>query len=271
MHPKLHLIALAFAISLTPASAQILHASGPLPSYEVVDIKASDGAPPPGGIPPKPRDEIWTFVTTRMVIASAYNVPTFSKSEIIGGPSWIDGQIYEIRAKIDGQLSGAMQQMPNKDRQRQVELMDQSLLADRFKLKIHFETRQLSQFALVVAKSGSKLKPAANPSLHAPITSKPVGAATDLQMISTTTDMLATIVGMEPEIGGRPVINQTGLTGLYDVTLDWTPNPVADTNPDASGPSLFTALEEQLGLRLVEIKGPVEVVVIDHIEKPSEN
>jgi bla regulator protein blaR1 len=90
-------------------------------------------------------------------------------------------------------------------------------------------------------------------------------------MTSTTTDTLAAIVGLEPEIGGRAVINQTGLTGLYDVTLNWTPNRIADANPDASGPSLFTALQEQLGLRLVETKGPVEVVVIDRIERPTEN
>jgi uncharacterized protein (TIGR03435 family) len=263
---------LALAIAFAPVHAQILHANGPLPSYEVATVKPVESTPPPSaGAPPVPHDEMIMFMPARILIASAFNVGAFSKSEVIGGPSWIDEQVYEIQAKINGPLSEAMQHMSNKERQRQIALMDQSLLADRFGLKVHFESRELPQFNLVVAKSGTKLKPAANPSAHAPIMSKMVGTGMDLQITSTTTDMLATILGFEPKIGGRPVINQTGLTGLYDVTLDWTPSRVADTNPDASGPSLFTALEEQLGLKLVETKGPVEVVVIDHIEKPSEN
>ena len=166
MRLKLHRLALALAIALAPAHAQILHPSGPLPSYEVATIKPVDGAPPPspGGPPPMPRDEMLRFVNTRILIASAYNAEAFARSEIIGGPSWLDSQIYEIHTKIGGPLSDAMQQISNAQRKKNMELMDQSLLADRFKLKVHFETRQLPQYALVAAKGSPKLAAAVNPS-----------------------------------------------------------------------------------------------------------
>ena len=236
MRLKLHRLALALAIALAPAHAQILHPSGPLPSYEVATIKPVDGAPPPspGGPPPMPRDEMLRFVNTRILIASAYNAEAFARSEIIGGPSWLDSQIYEIHTKIGGPLSDAMQQISNAQRKKNMELMDQSLLADRFKLNMHFETRQLPQYALVAAKGSPKLAAAVNPSgPHNRSMQMPSGQNMELTATAVSTDSLASMLQMEPEIGGRRIVNRTGLTGLYDVTLDWTPNRVADTNPNA--------------------------------------
>src|SRR6185312_3150289 len=252
---------------LTPTSirCQILHADGPRPSFEVATIKPVEGAPPPspGGPPPLPRDELRTFITARMLIALAYNVPALTRDEIVGGPGWLDSQIYEIDAKINGPLSDAMERMSTAERKQKIQLMQQSLLADRFRLKVHFETRQLSQFALITAKGGRKLASAANPSgPHDRSMQQRKDPEVELRAKTISMEDLTTLLQLEQEIGGRPIANQTGLTGLYDVTLDWLPARVADANPDVTGPSLFTALEEQLGLKLVETKGPVEVVVV---------
>ena len=187
--------------------------------------------------------------------------------------------------------------------------MKQSLLADRFKLKVHFEMREMPVYALVVAKGGSKVK-ATDPNVStAPLYFPPSGGAADpaqrsiqyantfgpnhrlfvtggtqggLQMTAKGMSMdnvaqsLQEVVG---DFGGRTIVNRTGLDGQYDFTLKWTSQqtasaPVADADGaavESDAPSIFTALEEQLGLKLVPAKGMVEVIVIDHIERPSEN
>ena len=184
----------------------------------------------------------------------------------------------------------------------QTSLMMQSLLADRFKLEVHFETRELPIYDLVVAKGGPKLTPAplpaTSPSSDAeaqpPTPILPTSAgdlrrgvlvlyhghAAEMTAKAASLDQLLRWLAGYSEIGGRTIINQTGLSGTYTFTLRWTrerlsaPSPQADaptssTDPDA--PPLFTSLQQQLGLRLVSTKGPVEVLVIDHIEKPSAN
>lgn len=262
-------------------NAQVYHPdTNPLPSFEVATVKPVDGAPPPmpGGPPPTAPDEIRLFVNTRILISMAYNVQGFAKDEIVGGPGWLDDQIYEVHAKINEPLSEALQRMPNRERRQKIELMEQSLLAERFKLKVHFETRELPAYALVVAKGGPKLT-LANPSLPHngnPRTSN--GQNQKLRATDITVENLAQLLQWEPEPGGRVVVDKTGLTGSYDITLDWTRDPAwtrdSSTGASASqdvGPSLFTALEEELGLKLVAAKEPVEVVVIDQIEKPTED
>jgi len=258
----------------TGIHAQILRPDGPPPSFEVATIKPVEGAPPPSSGPPSlPHDEIRVIETTKLLIASAYYLQASSPSEIIGGSAWTDNQMFDIKAKINGPLSEAMQQMSSNERKQKIQLMDQSLLADRFKLKVHFETRELPQYALVVAKGGVKLKPADPAEPHQRSAMVPKGQGAELTAAGTTTEDLASMLQFQPELGGRITVDQTGLTGRYDITLDWTPARVNATAPNSqdAGLSLFTALQEQLGLRLVETKGPVEVVVIDHIEKPSEN
>ena len=182
--------------------------------------------------------------------------------------------------------------------------MLQSLLADRFHLKVHIETRELPVYALVVARGGSKLKastpePATPPDQDAPPSppggpddaphSPPKGSmfvrmsSTGVQANATdsTVESLATMLTNQPDIGGRQVIDKTGLTGKYDWTLKWTPtvgmamrgmdNGAKETSGEPDAPGLFTALEEQLGLKLEPQKAPVEVVVIDHVEPPTAN
>jgi bla regulator protein blaR1 len=261
-------------IQTIPLRGQVLHADGQLPSFEVATIKPLEGAPPPmpGGPPRMPPDEVRLFVNTRILISMAYNVRGFARSEVVGGPAWLDSQIYEVHGKINGSLSEALQKMPNRKRRQEIELMEQSLLAKRFHLKVHYETRELPEYALVAAKGGPRLNPADPLLPHNGTTRVSQGQNQELKTTGSTIQNLIEMLQSEPEIGGRSIQNKTGLTGSYNFALDWTRDLTADVSGQHDGgPSLFTALEEQLGLKLVAIKGPVEVVVIDHINRPSAN
>lgn len=256
-------------------STQVLHAVGPLPSFEVATIKPLEGAPPPmpGGPPPLAPDEVRLFANTRVLISMAYNVQGFDKSEIVGGPAWLNEQIYEVHAKINAPLSRAMQQMPDRERERQIELMEQSLLAERFKLRAHFETRELAEFALVVAAKHGPTLTRSDPSLpRNGATRLSNGQSQELKSTGSTVQDLVQMLQSEPETGGRPILDKTGLTDSYDFSLKWTQDQTLDpSEPHAGNLSLFTALQEQLGLKLVPMKGPVQVVVVDSIERPSPN
>ena len=163
--------------------------------------------------------------------------------------------------------------------------MVQELLAERFKLKLHHETKELPMYAMTVVKSGVKMTPVAAVPVPADgaAPAKPQGSGIrgmgrgQLQGMNTTPDLLANVLGSQPEIGGRMVLDKTGLTGKYDFMLKWTPDAGmagavdAGAVPESSGPSLFTALQEQLGLRLDATKGMVDTIVIDSVEMPSEN
>jgi uncharacterized protein (TIGR03435 family) len=138
----------------------------------------------------------------------------------------------------------------------------QSLLEDRFRLKVHREDRPSTVYSLVVAKNGPKLKPGdtANPSMGNSLQDgKMVLKADGLSMGS-----LARFLSRQ---AGRPVVDKTGLTGAYDVKLEWSP----DQNADSAAESIFSAMQEQLGLRIEATKAPVNFVVVDSVERPSEN
>jgi uncharacterized protein (TIGR03435 family) len=229
----------------------------------------------------------------RLLMQNAYGLQAF---QISGGPGWIQSDGYDIEAKAGGKAS-----------HDQVLLMLRSLLEDRFQLKLHRETRQLPVYALTVPKSGLKLKapkdgscvpvdPNADlPPLRAapgqPAPGRPCGRVGvsgesfgvriegGAVAMPEFTRMLAMVLG-------RPLIDRTGFAGTFDVRLDFTPDEAAAGLPrsagagdpggtpaaDAAGPPpIFVAIQEQLGLRLEATKGPVEVLVIDHVERPSEN
>jgi uncharacterized protein (TIGR03435 family) len=218
-----------------------------------------------------------------------------SDAQVTGGPDWIKTQNFNIEAKEDDAQAAAFQKLPPDERDKQLRLMLQSLLIDRFKLKISHATKELPVYALVVAKGGPKLKPsaAAPPSPDgAPSGSAPqqrrgimMNGRGELTGTDTPMSLLADIISHQREAEGRVVLDKTGLAGNYDWTLHFTPESPApmfkgadaDTphdrgpGPDASGPSLFTALQEQLGLKLEPQKGSVETIVIDSVEKPSQN
>jgi uncharacterized protein (TIGR03435 family) len=211
----------------------------------------------------------------RLLIGAAYDVRDF---QLIGGPGWINSEHYDIEARAPG--DAPTEQM--------ISQMLRGLLADRFHLTVHRETRELPVYRLSVIKGGNKLEaavggnctpmiPPPNPAQIDPNTFRPCGG------FNTTTGMLrggsvtlARLAIALSRILGRTVIDETSLGGTYDVNLRWTPDETqALQTPqpaiDSAAPSLFTGLQEQLGLQLESGKGPVEVLVIDQAEKPSGN
>jgi uncharacterized protein (TIGR03435 family) len=198
-----------------------------------------------------------------MLVAFAYDVPAgFENRYILGGPAWLDSNIYEITAKIEGATFAAMQKLPVDQQRGQISLMEQALLAERFHLKAHFETRSLPAFALTLAKGGPRLTPA-----HPGETTRLAMQGDTITATALTLDQLL----RSPFLGSRTILNQTGLTGAYDFTLTYSNRTDAADDDPSAAPALSTAVQEQLGLKLVPAKGMVEVVVIDSIERPSEN
>jgi uncharacterized protein (TIGR03435 family) len=209
-------------------------------------------------------------MSVRNLIMRAYDVRAY---QISGGPASLTDMAdtaYDIAAKAEGEGTPAMEQ---------VRVMMQTLLADRFQLKLHRETKELPVYALVADKNGPKLKESATDA-KASIGFRMGGIKGSLTASKETMAQFALYLSNE---AGRPVLDETGLAGSYDFTLEWTreqpqilagapPPPAANAPaPDPSGPSLFTAVQEQLGLRLRPQKSPVELLVIDHVTKPSEN
>jgi uncharacterized protein (TIGR03435 family) len=192
-------------------------------------------------------------------------------ADIIGAPDWTDREVFDIQAKADASVPSSPEQM---------RLRVQSLLADRFQLKAHWETREMATYNLVVAKSGVKFKSSEDQS---PLrldsqrgVVKGIGKPSPAGMgvsISGTALPIDTLVSTVQSYANRPVFDKTGLSGMFDVTLDFLLEssgfPAPTTVP--SGPTLATALEEQLGLKLESSKGNVEVLVIDSVSRPTEN
>jgi uncharacterized protein (TIGR03435 family) len=211
-----------------------------------------------------------------------YAYPTLLGKQIVNTPSWMDSDLFDVEGKSDSEIS-----------QAQIPLLVQSLLEDRFQLKAHREMRELLVYNLVVAKSGKlKLSPDQTPvDPTAPQTPSPSGPArgsfrsigkpspTALTLvISGTAIRMDAFIGMLRQYAGRPLIDKTGLSGLYDFELQFdmaSGAPATNAGaPAASEPNIFpvfTALQEQLGLKLESAKAQLEVLVIDSVQKPSEN
>ena len=228
------------------------------PAYEVATIK--------------PAEANEYAAPLRVFIQGAFGIPVNSIGWVIG-PDWINSTRYVIHGKSSETVQKALQTMTAEERRKQFRLMDQALLADRFKLKAHFETREMPVYLLIVAKDGPKLKE--NPQS----TPGQIGVGASM-LRGKAVSMHNLIDGLEsvPDIGGRVVLDKTGLSGSYDFVLKWTPfeamapsNGLNAPSPGTEDISLFKAIEEQLGLKLVWTKGPGQVLVIDQIEHPSEN
>jgi uncharacterized protein (TIGR03435 family) len=200
-----------------------------------------------------PRVTISAFSVSNLV-EYAYNLKMY---QVVGGPDWATSDRYDIVAKAEGDAA------LTRDRMRP---MMQALLADRFQAKVHRETRELPVFALVRAKNGAKLRENNDPEAKYSMAMR-----SPKQDVFTTTTK-GTMQQLADQLSGnirRPVLDKTGLTGTYDYTLEWLPDNAAAA--DSNLPSIYTAVEEQLGLKLEATKAPIEVVVIDHVEKPSAN
>jgi uncharacterized protein (TIGR03435 family) len=242
----------------------LLSASAGAQSFEVASIKPSPPASPDrqiAGVQAPGGGRLNTFsASLRMLIMFAYNVKDF---QVSGGPRWANSETYDIVAKGDGNVT-----------RPQLRLMLQALLKDRFKLALRHETKDAPIYELVVAKGGSKIQ---EDTASARQRIARTGAGTVIAQKASLA-MFAELLGT---ITGRPVVDKTALPSTYSFKLDWTPE-VGERGlpgparpdvvpPDSNGPSLFTALQEQLGLRLQSAKGPVESLVIEEAEKPTEN
>ena len=193
-----------------------------------------------------------TNASVKTLIRNAYDIQSF---QFGGGPSWLDSDFYDIAATTGDSADISHDQY---------RALLRGMLTDRFRLKVHWETRQGDIYALVVAKGGPKMTEDTDPA-------KEPGLNTNKQshqgrMTATKAPMLYLSSNLGNQLS-RTVVDKTGLQGKYDWTLQWDPDPSADSTL----PSLFTAVQEQLGLKLDAQKGPVETLVIDSVERPSEN
>ena len=247
--------------------------------FEVASVKLSDpGAQGSSLMTDRGANFNVTNMPLRAIIAFACNIREFQLS---GGPGWIGTEHYDIAAKPERGESAAEPPDPRtmtddqrKTRDDQLREKVRSLLADRFGLVLHREIKEQLVYALAVAKSGPKLKVVAVPGDRQGLST----GRGRLQGFAAPMAMFATVLS---NTVGRPVLDKTGLMEKYDFLLEWTPD-IATINPDkpggeapppldSSGPAIFTALQEQLGLRLDSTKGPVESIVIDRVERPSGN
>ncbi len=238
------------ALLLAVTSISFGQATAP-PAFEVASIKPSTAEPGSGsGVSTKTGRTTGTNVTLKRCIRSAYGIP---EAQIFGGPKWVDEERYDIDAKAPG---------PAGD--HDMSAMMQQLLAERFKLVFHRETRPLPGYALVLGKKGLTAKP-----------SKP-----DIARSTNSTRRSIEAVGCSmgclalklSEVLYLPVMDATAADGQFDFKLEFTPNDLnAKPGDVAQGPTVFAALEEQLGLKLDARKVPTEVIVIDSAEKATAN
>ncbi len=259
--------------------AQLLRPTEPMPSFEVATIKPwtpppPTGAPPPVkyvpvGAPPPVSERVVFAGEIQFLIESAYyGLLIGSEDRILGGPNWIrdSSQRFQVAAKIGTEEYAAMQKMSGAAQRERVSLMQQSLLAERFQFKAHVETRERPRYAVVASGGGSKLVPA-QPGDVSRMSLGTVGQHVELSATAVTLEELAQSPFLRMD--QRQIVDKTGIAGKFTFTLKFT-NALARADL-GDAPDLPTALQEQLGLRLVPETGPVEVLVIDRIERPTEN
>ena len=259
--------------SVSHSSANAQAPATPTPHYDVVSIKPNNDVNSPTRWRTTADSFLGNNMSLMMLLVTAYD----TRPDLVSGLSgWAATAHFDITAKTEADPA-AMKNLP----QSQRNAMLIQLLAERFQLKIHLETKQLPVYDLVVSKEGPKLrpntavvvmepgvlpKPGMRPGMilmnHGEFTAEAVP-------LSSLTHSLAS----ELE---RNIIDKTGLTANYDIHLKYTPDRGASAGPDSgksedAAPPLFTALEQQLGLKLISAKGPVQTWVVDHIDHPTDN
>ncbi len=264
------IVGTGFAVATLTAAAQTT-APAKSPSFEVASIRQNMNPNPGWRLRFSPDGIDATDVTLQYAIREAYAV--YDDRLWSGGPAWLNERRFDIEAKFD------VSEFPNPTIEQRRAML-QKLLADRFKLVVHHETKDLPIYELVVAKKGPKLTESKPEEIHlSGLTGKPVcsiaqtSRAGGIELRGCSTKNLADTLTHFPVIG-RTVLDKTGLTGLYTIELYWRreiPSASASASPDLSLPSIFTALKEQLGLELKPTKGPLDTIVIDHVEMPTAN
>jgi uncharacterized protein (TIGR03435 family) len=253
------------ALGAAPQDAQ--PASSVPAVFEVVSIKENPSGRDGGGSTPL-RNGRWqaTNVPLLGLIASAWGIPG---NRVFGAPDWARVTRYDIAAVA-----------PASATQEQIWPMVQALLRDRFRVAAHTETRDLPVYHLAVARTGNLgpgLKVASvdcdapdwRDRVKADSSLRPCGFSWDVGMLTGGGTRMSTLASLVSSEAGRPVFDRTGLTGGYDFDLKWTPGLGAD--PAGNAVSIFTALQEQLGLKLESATAPLDVLVVDHVEHPTAN
>jgi uncharacterized protein (TIGR03435 family) len=263
-----------------PAAAPTAAASAQPPDYvptltfDVASIRETNGVVSGGlkvGVVSPPHTS--KFTATNFTINTLLQVAYGFGTPISGGPEWIHQRYFNVEAKSDPSVDAQLATLTDDQAKLEKQHMLQALLIERCHLKFHLETKEFSVFALSVAKGGSKLQPIKADPDQPNAASRGVdvqahGSGQGLEFVVHTASMRS-MVGLLSSQVEAPVLDRTGLLDYYNFTLqfgrDWS-----SSNPD-SWPDIYTAIQEQLGLKLESTRAPVEVLVIDHIDLPSEN
>lgn len=253
---------LAYLCCVLPALSQ--QAQGY--TYDVVVIRPNTSGSGSTHVDSNPCSYMGTNVSLRDLIVNAYGLQT--ADQLLGLPGWAASARFDLVAKCDAETAVRIKKLNHAEFTLASEAASQALLADRFGLVVHHEVRELPEYALVQTKGGSKLT-------HGDEMGPKAGG-----MHTNNTKMTAEAVRLEKLTAflanqvHRPVVDRTGLVGKFDVALTWSRDELVSAVPESpadKAPGLFTALQEQLGLKLESIKGPADVVLIDHLAQPTEN
>jgi len=242
---------IAFAVRRQLMHGQTPSAAPNLQTFEVVSIKSNRSGGDDNSMRTSPGRLTVVNMTTKSLLLYAFGV---KDSQLAGGPDWLAKENFDVVA-----VTGTSADL----NRATLQPLLQSMFADRFHLKFHRENRESPVYSLVAAKGGPKL------TVHSgeggPITGIHSSAGRDrVNARKTTMKRLAEVLSEQTD---RVVIDNTGLRGEYDFSLEWS----SDLTADSENPSIFTAIQEQLGLKLESAKGPVQIIVIDSAEKPSDN
>lgn len=261
--------ALTAALLLLSIAGSPVRAQSKDLSFDVASVKPNHSGDNPYSLRIIPGGNLRAMnAPLQVVITEAYQIPDF---ELAGEPAWLMSERWDIDAKGPGATPP-----------QQVLEMLRRLLADRFQLKVHTESRQMPIYALVVAKNGPKLEPSRiecfDPTGGIPPptpSTRPCGGFNrgPAQLLGARIAMPRLAMTLS-KIVGRTVVDKTGLDGSYDITLNWKPDELLEPDQASAGndvASLFTAIQEQLGLRLEAQKGPVDILVIDSVNRASAN
>jgi uncharacterized protein (TIGR03435 family) len=289
MGPRVGSRLLLLVAWLTIATSMVGQGSiGAKPKFEAASVKPNLSGDQRVAILGQPGGRFTaTNTSLAMLMGSAYRIREF---QIVGGPGWIRDDRWDIQAKAEeGAISPSPSASINPAAFTPQQLMLQSLIEERFQLKMHREMRELPVYDLVALKGASKLKMSEDQGPIQPQGTTPQragsmprgGARLGRGAFDGNSILIGNLAAALSQELGRPVIDKTDLKGRYDVMLRWAPEPLPSpvgpvqrdpaTPADAAGPSIFTSVQEQLGLKLESSKGTVEVLLIDSVQRPSEN
>jgi uncharacterized protein (TIGR03435 family) len=229
------------------------------PDWDVVSVKAHDPSDPSNNqsLNFKGRQVVMVNRAVEGMLLFAYGL---QKVQIVGAPHWVETERWDVQGVPD---------VPGHPSLKQMQSLTRKLLEERFGLKVHKETKELAVYAITVAKGGERIAPSAgDPNSPPSENENSNGGVVTMRMTNMSMGEFA------PDRGyfvGRPAVDRTGLTGRYDFQLKWTADESKAPTDGSAPPGMFTAIQEQLGLKLEPAKAPVEVLVVDAVQRPGAN